>query len=167
MTRLYVVCSLWLIALALLGGAIWFALSGTTVTESMQISPDVVTYPNVNQPCPSNELAYDCQVYQLAPVSTPGKSGPVIFSCTTVWNRWIEKAPAQASDGTTYTAVAYSPTAGYYNEKWYGNIDAVLSTANSACQNAEQGRLHLFWTPLAPAGLLLIVSEFVRRSSSV
>ena len=158
---------MWVISLALFIGVAWYAFRGSTVVKSMQTSPDVVHSAQYVQPCAPDLTKFECTIQQATtPIThwrTPGRSGLVIFNCSTVWSRWVEKAPAQASDGTTYASLAETRTSSDFNQNWYGDVDATLTAANSACHNVEQGRLHLVWTLLAPAVLLAIASEFVRR----
>lgn len=153
--------TLWIVTVAILIGAAWFVFFGSNATEAMQVTPNVITTPTT-LPCPPGESTLNCSLSGLTggPISLPGKSAPVTFTCSTAWDRWVEK-PGATSDGTTYAALtgASNPV-----EKWYGNSGAVLTSASAVCQNSEQGRLHLFWTLLAIAVLVAIASEVVRRT---
>ena len=143
---------LWIVALVLLIVAGVFAFKGSSASEPMQVGPNVPTV--IRPTTPGN-----------TPLYTPGRLAPVSFDCTSVWETWIEKAPAEASDGTSYSSLTETRSPADYSQRWYGKVDAVLSLANSACKRSERGHLHLFWTLLTPAALLLIVAEVVRRSA--
>lgn len=148
--------ALWVISAALLIGAAWFAFFGTSATEKMQVTPDLTL------PCVPSSTNLCGSGFGLSIDSTtkPGKSEPIVFACSTVWDRWVEKTGAQ-HDGTTYAALtgASSP-----ETRWYGDSSAVLVSATAVCYNSEQGRLHIFWTLLAFAVLVAIASELVRRT---
>jgi hypothetical protein len=150
--------ALWIVTVALLIGAAWFVFFGSSATQAMQVTPDVaVTLTTL--PCTPSALVV-CGAPGFDSITKPGKSTPITFACSTVWDRWVAK-PGAEHDGATYVALtgASSP-----DEKWYGDSGAVLTSANAVCQNSEQGRLHLFWTLLAIAALVVIASEVTRRA---
>lgn len=139
------------LASLLLAGAAWFVFRAPSTTESTQVGPET---------CPSGYTLYfaGCsspgEAYATA---TPGATATLTFACSTVWANWIAKAPYTA-DGTTYADLAGTWTP---DDKIY---DDPYPTASASCVNADHGRVHLFWTLVVLAGLVLIGSEAVRRS---
>lgn len=158
MVAIDAVKALWVVTAALLVGAGWFVFFGSSATQAIQVKPDTVVT-STTLTCTPNGLSV-CLPPGFDSITKPGKSAPITFTCSTVWDRWIAK-PGAEHDGATYVALAGASSP---DTKWYGDSSAALTSVSASCQNSEQGRLHLFWTLLALAVLIAIASEIVRRS---